>query len=181
MIFEDYFKNKTMALIGNASSVQGSYKHDIENHDIVIRLNKGFFLINNLHFGTKVNMLGLSMPIKTEILESLDLDYILWCTPKHELKTKYLKRVAYNYPKDWWNILNYTLGARPSTGCMMLDFIYRTGTYKSLKIYNFDFWNSPTFYTNTIHLGNHNPEQEKAYLEALLFLDKRIEWIRNDI
>ena len=60
MIFEDYIKDKSIALVGPASYMVGSgHGNEIEQHDVVIRLNRGIELVENYpnDIGTRTDVL----------------------------------------------------------------------------------------------------------------------------
>jgi hypothetical protein len=72
-------------------------------------------------------------------------------------------RMMYFYPLGWWDELNRDLGQRPSTGCMGIDLFSRIVGTGEIHLYGFDFWRTPTSYTNEVRLGPHNPTAEESF------------------
>jgi len=154
-------KNKDIAIVGNAKSVFNK-KRDIDNHDVVIRLNRGFPKVG---IGNRTDILGLSSVLTQKEIKRYNPKAILWCTPKHELMTDYLKKVAYIFPKSSWVNLESRINARPSTGLMMIYYVL--SSCKSITLYGFDFWNSNTWYSNENRPGPHNPKSEEQFIRQL--------------
>ena len=42
--------------------------------------------------------------------------------------------------------------------------LIKIGGFKILTLIGFDFWKTPNWYTNNIHIAQHNPKAEKAYI-----------------
>lgn len=169
MNFSELLKDKNVAIIGNAESVL-SRKKEIDNkHDVIVRMNRGFPKGKEEYIGSRTDILATSLPLsEQDIKENYNPKFIVWCTPKKELMTTYLRMNSIYYPIVNWNVLYSTLCARPSTGCMIFDFIYNYRNFKSLHLYGFDFWATNNWYTNRIHLAQHDPNQEKKYILSTL-------------
>ena len=154
-------KNKDVAIVGNAQSIFNK-KRDIDNHEIVIRLNRGF---PKAGIGSRTDILGLSLGLTQAEIERYNPKAILWCTPRHENMTDYLKKVAYIFPKSSWVNLESRIDARPSTGLMTLYYVL--SCCKSITLYGFDFWTSNTWHSNTNRPGPHNPKSEENFIRQL--------------
>jgi len=163
---KQFILNKDIAIVGNAKSVFNK-KRPIDEHEIVIRINKGSPKEKEEIIGTRTDILALSLCLDQNKIESeFSPKIIVWCTPKYTLMNEYLQQVARIYPLQDWFKLYDILNARPSTGCMIIDYIAPYA--KKLTLYGFDFWNSNTWYTNNIHLGEHNPLNEKRFITTLI-------------
>ena len=56
--FKDYIHNKTIALVGPAKYMENTnLGSEIDNHDVVIRINRGIELNNTEHIGSKSDIL----------------------------------------------------------------------------------------------------------------------------
>jgi len=112
-------KNKDVAIVGNAKSIFNE-KRDIDKHEVVIRLNRGF---PKDGIGTRTDILGTSFGLTQDEIKQYSPKAILWCTPRHENMTDYLKQVAYIFPKSSWVNLESRINARPSTGLMTIYYV----------------------------------------------------------
>ena len=162
----DYLSGKDVTIIGNAQSGLNSL-NDVDSHEVVIRLNKGFPRGKELALGGRTDVLCLSLALtQAEIEENYgNPKFIVWCTPKHELMNDYLKKVAILYPQEAWDYLYKELLARPSTGCMA---VAMASNALGVTLYGFDFWKSPNWYTNTIHIAKHCPTAEKQLISEIV-------------
>jgi hypothetical protein len=159
----NYIKDKDIAVLGNAKSILNK-KHAIDDHEIVVRINKGF---PQEYTGERTDILALSLPLtKGEILDNYSPRFIVWCTPKYDKMTQYLREVCLYFPQGNWKLLYNALGARPSTGCMIVAYLYPY--CKSMTLYGFDFWKTPNYYTDVIHTGQHNPKAEQLFLNYMI-------------
>ena len=157
---------KSIALVGNAQSLLSAHT-DIDAHDIVVRMNSGFFVKNNVDtIGKRTDVLLTSGRAKAKELDLFlaEVSYVIWMSPKKRetLIDKQLRLLSF-YPLDWWVELHRELGHRPSTGCMGIDLFSRMVGTGEIHLDGFDFWRTPTSYTNEIRLGPHNPNAEEAF------------------
>ena len=158
-------KDKTIVLFGNAESVFNKERQVNYKYDIICRINAGFPQGKERYIGSRTDILFLSLGLSMEDLRQLNPEYLVWCSPKREMATKHILKNSYKYDYKDWYLLNLALKARPSTGIMAFDYILQKGEFKTLTLIGFDFWKTPNWYTNNIHLGQHNPEREKEYIE----------------
>ncbi len=165
--FFDFVKGRNIALFGNAKSLFVSKRQVDNKYDIIGRMNSGFPKHHEKYLGERTDILFLSIPIQNYRIKELNPKFIIWCTPKTEAMTKWLKNNALIYKKSDWNKLYKKIGYRPSTGAMAIDIFLKT-KYKSLTLYGFDNWKTATWYTNKIHLAKHNPKAEQKYIKKLI-------------
>jgi len=169
-----YLENKNIALVGNAKSIF-SETRNIEQHEIIIRMNKGNPKGKESFIGKRTDILALSLNLKKEEIEAFNSKFIFYCSPKNrEFLSDHLKESAYYYPNLNWSVLHKTLEARPSTGCMMFDFLFNYVDFAELHLYGFDFMRTPNWYTDKIHMAEHNYINEEAYIKFNSTNDKRI-------
>lgn len=165
-LFKQFIYNKDIAIVGNAESIFKKNR-PIDNHEIVIRINKGSPKGHERAIGNRTDILALSLPMEEkEVLENFNPKFIVWCTPKYTLMNEYLQKVARIYPLQDWMKLFGKLDGRPSTGCMIASYIAPYA--KHITLYGFDFWQTKNWYTQNIHLAQHNPITEKAFMERLI-------------
>lgn len=165
--------NKNIAIIGNAKSLLDK-KRNIDSHDIVIRINKGSNKGKEEIIGYKTDIVALSLNLNRRQLFMMYNGFpeAFYCSPKN--RDNMDSSIKKFYPLENWAVLEATLGSRPSTGCMMIDYLYNYIDFKTLHIYGFDFWTTDTWYTNNTHKGPHDPQAEEFYINNLMKNDKRI-------
>jgi len=165
-----YLNNKRIALLGNAKSILETEK-DFSNYQIVIRMNDSNPKGKEKYIGDKTNILVLSTPLSKETIKEFNAKYVFWATPKNRSKIEY--DFCYDL-KDWEKLFNTLRGNRPSTGCMIFDYLINHIDFESLDLFGFDFWETPTWYTGDIRTGPHNQDFEKAYINKEIEKNRRI-------
>jgi len=177
MIMDD-LKNKNIALFGNGMSCIYHERPNIDSeHDVYIRINKGSPKRNEIHIGSKTDIVALSLNLDEEQIEDLygNVEKLIYCSPKNrEFLNDYLKNNCDFYPEQNWNVLNGILGSRPSTGIMMIDFLWCYSEFKELHLFGFDGWNTPNIYTNNNHIGPNDPMSEREYIDLLIKNSKKV-------
>lgn len=167
--FIKFFTNKNVALFGNAKSVLLTKKEIDNKYDIICRMNEGFPQGKENVLGYRTDVLFLSTSLTKEQIDKYNPSYLIWCTPKHEKMTDYIKNNALIYSTLDWQILHDKLRYRPSTGIMALSLLLNMSSlWKSITLYGFDHWKTETWYTNKVAPCYHNPEAEKKYLEEII-------------
>ena len=165
--FFDFVKGRNIALFGNAKSVLRTEKEIDSKYDIICRMNMGFVKGHEKLIGMRTDVLFLSMPLRASVIREINPKFIIWCTPKHEKMTEFIKKRALIYDITWWNKLYYVLKARPSTGMMALDILKTTESY-SIHIYGYDHWKSETWYTNKNNPCHHKPKKEEHLVNEII-------------
>ncbi|PKM46517.1 MAG: hypothetical protein CVV05_02240 [Gammaproteobacteria bacterium HGW-Gammaproteobacteria-1] len=159
---------RRVALVGNSERLFESDRQ-VDGYERVIRINNGH-LAGRHHAtaGSRTDVLALSLAVDVSepLFESVGL--VMWMTPKHEMITPELAPFLTHYPQAQWDRLYAELGTRPSTGCMMFDFLIRNIGFASLTLLGFDFWRSPTWYTAASRPGPHSPENEERYVRSAI-------------
>ena len=159
----DYLEGKNIAVIGNASSIFNNF-HDIDSHEVIIRMNKGFPQGKEKFLGKRTDIVASSLFLTSEEKQLFEPHYYLYCSPKmHEIMNDRCDNIFF-YSKFDWNLLKMKLGSRPSTGCMVIDFLNQYLNKKEIHLYGFDFWKTYNHYTKKNHVSWHDPEAEKAFI-----------------
>lgn len=158
-------EGRSVALVGNASSLFEKH-HPIDDHDIVIRMNRGPTTLDPRGTGGfRTDILLISGFAEQEFIKTAE--HVVYMTPKHRNKLPPdIRSRLYFYPTEWWSELESKIGARPSTGCMGIDLLSRLIGSGKIHLYGFDFWKTPTSYTGKIQLGPHNPSAEELYARS---------------
>ena len=154
---------KNIVLFGNAKSVFNKEREIDTKYDTICRINAGFPKGKEKFIGSKTDILFLSLALSEKEIKSLDVKQIIWCTPAIR-GCDWVMKNSLKYEIKNWEKLYLELNSRPSTGLMAFDYILKTG-FKTLTLIGFDFWKTPNWYTNTIHIAQHNPLAEKTYIK----------------
>lgn len=157
------FANKTVAIIGNSESLfQQNYGHEIDNHDIVCRINRGIPIFPAQ--GKKFNCLFYTN-------ENLISDLIK-LIPKnvYKINTNIIDDNLKLILKQKLNLV--TKKQKPSTGFLVISYIIGS-VPKQINIFGFDWKKTRTFYendyyhTNNLNWNSHNfLEEEKIIREV---------------
>jgi len=170
--FLDHIKNKKIAVVGNADSLLSScYGNSIDNHDVVIRINKcaNLMYINDYTVekacGTKFDFWAFwaggafyNSTIKNDNCTKEIKDYFLngkKNIKKIEINTNGHKSITnkyidYTMPTSIYSDLTSQLNllsstkVTPSTGIAILEWL-RIGSPSRVSIYGMDFKKTPTF------------------------------------
>ena len=176
MVNEFPWRDKTISLVGNASSLwEGTFGPQIDESEYVIRINQGAF-IELYPVSTGVRTDALLMSLNGNSLEKAWMysrarrraKTVVAMTPKdRKFLGMDLASLIPVYPEQWHHELHELMGARPSTGAMAVDLLRRTVADPSqISIFGFDFWGSPTTYTGKIKAAPHDPEAEENFVRG---------------
>lgn len=174
------WENGTVALVGSAQSLRNSYfGQDIDRHDWVIRLNQGVFAADDAKStGLRTHFVFITLTggggWKTA--------QFLWRTARAARETVAIMspkartifrvnmtRFFPSYPPEWHHELHQRLGARPSTGAMAVDFLFRTMSDPSqLDVYGFDFFRTPDIAHGRNRVVAHDPSVEEEYIRGVI-------------
>lgn len=166
-----YVNGKTVAIIGNASSlIDKNLGNEIDEADIVIRINLGVVSKSSAQ-GSRCDILGISLPLSSDKVDDLFAPkFIIWLTPRWKhfslRSSNHLEKTTF-YPKSCWEKDFKKLKARPSSGYMLINFFTRILTPKTVKIYGFDFGKSQTL----TDLPRKRPAQHDFAREQVLILE----------
>jgi hypothetical protein len=153
---------KTLALVGNAESIFTTYYgEEIDNHDIVIRFNKGY-ITKPKSQGTKTDILFLAIPIP----------HIEKFKPKC-----ILNRRRQDVQKNGGELINRREvldkltprlgGSPPSSGFAMLMWMLKLNPKLPIDLYGFDKGKTRTFYNDPNYKTFHDYHSEGEFLEQL--------------
>jgi Glycosyltransferase family 29 (sialyltransferase) len=157
---------KSVAVVGNASSLFGkNLGAEIDSHDVVIRLNRGF-IVDPQSQGSRTDIAGTARPLT---LEQVDVQYKpqliywlfwrLWHIPPWNEAIWNKTEVI---PTSDWYAANSQLKGRPTSGFVMCHTLLKRTKPKALNVYGFDFYATPNYYRGpdtrkSVHL--HDEEQ----------------------
>lgn len=186
---KEWFENKTVAIVGNAMSLFDSkYGNDIDNHDVVVRLNKAAMLINKfdveISHGKKTAVWMFWNVIEYyKHFEDIDQKIKKMHMGHQSRDHNKLSQVDYIYPDNLYEKLKLVAGERknPTTGFMSIDYVISCNPFK-LNIYGFDWKETPT-HTDPNRkkekLCPHNYDAEKEHCLNFWMKDERITFFHN--
>ncbi len=174
---------RDVALVGNSRKVLGK-AFDVDDHDVVIRINGAWDLPKELQdsVGKRIDLLCISGH-KKEIDSIVDaVPMIMWMSPKNrDVISENTKKSMHFYPLDSWQNLFTKIGARPSTGCMVVDMVRDIIGDGHLTLYGFDFFEGDSWHTRyswkkrlkmsfgqEIYTNPHDGKKEAEYIKAAL-------------
>jgi hypothetical protein len=174
-LFDD-LRGRTVALVGNARSLtESDHGHAIDQSGLVIRINRAPMPSTRTH-GRRTDWLALAVRPAAADLDRLHPRRILWLSHKR-------KRLGFStatspgfylYPAADFRRLSAELGAPPTTGLMMADFLSRSDL-QSLTLYGFDFFASLSLTgRRTADQVPHDFAVEKRWVNALIARDPRV-------
>lgn len=182
-----YLNGKTIAMVGNSVSLfNRSYGADIENHDVVLRmgicLGANSDKVESLGKRTDVWASNASKEWREEYFERLkDIKCMLFLFPYH--RRFYPPENGYRGRKADYLRLKRRIGAKPSTGALVLRFLEKYIRYKKISIYginNFqdDPWTWKTAYPDKpFDIGPHDGNKERKFFEDVVARRrKKIRW-----
>jgi hypothetical protein len=147
-----WFEEKTIAVIGNASSLfEKNYGSEIDSHDVVVRINKAAMLytrkeVNKSH-GSKTDVWVFWNTAEYKSFFPKISKHIKKMHAGHQGRTpNNIDLIDFLYPDDLYKELKKHSGKHnnPTTGLITLDYISRCNP-KHIDVYGFDWKSSPTF------------------------------------
>lgn len=142
--------DRSVCVVGNAQSLfEQRFGAEIEAHDIIIRLNKGFVFDRGSQ-GKRTDMVGLTPELsEVEVAEKFAPRIWLMLIPKmrhYRIFSSRAVKATLFYPFRFWLVDRNLIGRRPSSGFMIISWLMRLKAAKSVTLYGFDFGASGTYY-----------------------------------
>ena len=155
---------QSVAVVGNAKSLfAADFGAQIDRHDIIIRLNKGFGQAPAAQ-GTRTDMVGLTPELSEgEVSAHFAPRHMLMLIPKMRHYRIFGRENVQNtlfYPFRWWLADRNLIGRRPSSGFMAISWLVRLGVAREIVLYGFDFGQTPTYYNPVGYKTPHNFARE---------------------
>ena len=155
---------QSVAVVGNAKSLfAAELGAQIDSHDIIIRLNKGFVQAPAAQ-GTRTDMVGLTPELSEgEVSAHFAPRHMLMLIPKMRHYRIFSRENVQNtlfYPFRWWLADRNLIGRRPSSGFMAISWLVRLGVAREIVLYGFDFGQTPTYYNPVGYKTPHNFARE---------------------
>lgn len=147
-------RGKSVAIVGNAASLfDFRYGKEIDNHDFIIRFNKGFITRPECQ-GTRTNWLICACLLKPEEFNGYHADFMA------NRSSSYINPFNFTLSNRDRMTLKARIGRQPSTGFMAIDVCLTAGA-KNIDLYGFDFEKTPTFYNPPDYKTDHDYRKER--------------------
>jgi len=187
--FVEYFKGKNVAVIGSGSSILNRDNgRDIDLHDIVVRVNRGYPYERYRQFvGTRTDVWAFGMADREDLRCKF---HKMFCDRKYSLYTWFDASWIPAYLKE--DPRHITLpptfsraakarcsGVTATTGMDTLHFLIVGTEYKNISIYGMDFYKTEYWfkeednsiaieYTTKVKKSTHAPNAEENFLKELM-------------
>jgi len=169
-IVADTIQAKNVAVVGNASSLlDKQFGSSIDECDVVVRLNRGL-IVDRESQGSRTDIFAATAKVSGAVVrEHFNPDLIVWLSPYAKVP-KFplgLVRKTYFTDLDSWNHAYELIDcrARPSTGFLMVALLRRLGGYRSIRLFGFDFFETPNFRTGDRASDVHDFDMERKVIE----------------
>ncbi|UOM34014.1 hypothetical protein [Acuticoccus sp. I52.16.1] len=162
---------RSVALVGNASSLLAHPPAGIDDHDVVVRINRGAHVAERAGtIGARTDVvlvagrrmaIGLAVDARTLRRPPAHMLF-MGVRDRPRLPAWLVRRLSF-YPAAWHGALEAELGASPSTGAAGIDLLTRLVGDGEVHLYGFDFWGTPTSYNLRTKIGPHAPNAEADF------------------
>jgi hypothetical protein len=173
-VFE-MLRGKTVALVGNAASLSAAtFGAAIDAHDVVIRFNAAHLPSVGSH-GTRTTIIATSIVVEQDLVSARGAAHVFFMSPRPRYLPGWLWRRSdfFLYPVASHAALMAEIGARPSTGMMVIDLVRRSPCSRA-DFYGFDFFTSPSLSNARQPKSSpHDFVAERRLVAALLQRDHR--------
>lgn len=163
-------KDKRVAIVGNARSISDqTHGCSIDQHDVVIRLNRGPILSPEIS-GTKTDVLATSTWISSGLYDERGVSLLLWLTPKTRDFPEWLintKRRAAVFPRHMQKQLIADVGERPSSGVLAIEAVMHCQPAE-VSVFGYDGFSSRSLSgSQSAQTAPHDFALETKYLDAV--------------
>lgn len=153
-----YIKGKSVAIVGNAQSIfDKTNGKEIDNHEIVIRFNRGFPTKPESQ-GTKTSIIILACELTLDEKASYKAMYSI-------NRSRNTRCGNYTISDHDRALLKARIGSQPSSGFMAIEMCLVAGV-KSIDLYGFD-GITPTYYNPEGYITQHNYTKEQELIRQL--------------
>jgi hypothetical protein len=173
------FIDKKVAIIGNSSSIfLKNFGEEIDKHDVVCRINRGIIIKNETSQGKKTTVWAYGdHSIVRDLFKNYQIKETIHLSDKKRLARikGFKERQFEKYPNTSFYVplkniydlkrnLNPTENVEPSSGLIMLDFVYSSFP-SSISLFGFDWKKQATWYNKSEDINDiHNWDLEKRFI-----------------
>jgi hypothetical protein len=162
---------KRIALVGNAQSLFGkNLGPEIDAHDVVIRLNRGF-VIDPIQQGCRTDIIGTARPLSLEQISTYSPQLIYWLFWRRWRIPTWNKAIwdkTEIVPLNCWVEANRQMRGRPTSGFVMTYALLTHTKPLEISVFGFDFYKTENFYRGNKTSKTHiHSEEERAFQKML--------------
>lgn len=173
---------RSVALVGNARALAGGRQGAaIDDHDIVVRINRAPMPSAASH-GTRTDWLALGLALPAADRARMSPARLLWMPWKRRRLGWDTARAEgfYLHPRADIAALQDRIGAKPTTGALVIDLLLRSGLGR-LDLHGFDFFASRSLSGSRGAADvPHDFGAEAAWVAALAAADPRLRLVPPD-
>lgn len=164
---------RTVALVGNASSILGSgVGKRIDEHDVVIRMNLGIFGVPYVDAGYRTDVWAAAK-YWPEARSDAKLIVFMKLTPLGDRHWNAWQRdfphdPLVRWPRHLEDECRAFVGADPGTGIRLLWWLKKHAEPKSVSVFGFDCWETASHWSGKKQTPNHSPAMERIAMRILL-------------
>lgn len=174
-LLADLVSGRSVALVGNAMSIAARPVADeIDAHDIVIRMNLGLpGIVPSSVIGKRTDVWAAAKHWPKRCPSDAKLIVFMKLTAMgnmhwHEMISQPLPCPAIRWPSALEQKCRDFVGADPGTGIRLLWWLKKHGVPRSVSVYGFDCWKTPSHWSGRGNTPNHRPDLEAAAMRKLL-------------
>ncbi len=188
----DVVSDRHIAVVGNATSLLTTeHGTEIDAHECVVRFNRGFLAQPKSATGVRWDIWAVGGRMDPQVLDAAETRRplgLIWArSPDCKAKIQFEEHTRGRWPEVTFydqelrrQITTALGGVRPTTGLLMIAALLQRSQAKSIDVYGFDFFATPTFHGSTqISQLAHNPDRERRLFESYLAIDTRLRWINH--
>lgn len=169
---EQLVAGKTVALVGNAKSLQREEKGwEIDSHDVVVRINLGPTILKPHRTGSRTDVWATAkyFPTYSECQHMV----FMKLTPLGNshwgmFRTHYPDRSKERWTQELEDEVREFVGADPGTGIRLLYWLKRKSSAARVSIYGMDCWDTVSWPSGQMNTPNHVPDLERQAMARLL-------------
>lgn len=165
-----------VAIVGNARALATTSAGDeIDACDVVIRINRAPMPSAQSH-GVRTDWLALATSFTPDHYAELEASRLIWMSHKRKRLRFWMSQIKMFtlFPKARFDDLKRRLGAQPTTGALLIDFLSTTDAAE-IHLFGFDFFSSRSLSGKRDAASvPHDFPRESDFVEALIKRDPRI-------
>jgi hypothetical protein len=143
---------------------------DIDAHDVVIRLNRGF-IIDAAQQGTRTDIVGTARPLSLEQLDQYSAKLVYWLFWRWWRIPTWNDNIWNNtevVPVAHWRAANATMRKRPTSGFVMAHVLANHTKPAKISVFGFDFYTTGNFYRGNKISKSHDHDDERVAFEEMM-------------
>lgn len=195
--FLNYLNNKNIAVVGSGASVLNKeYGEEIDSHDVVIRINRGYpYLPYRQYVGTRTDIWSFGMGAREDLRSKMnklfsDRKYSMYCWYESSWVPLYLRNSDNHItlpPHFSRRCRELCGGVNATTGLDTVHFLITGTEFKGISLYGFDHYTTEYWFkelddsitiSSTTKQKGHVPTTEENIMRGWVESHCNIRWNR---